>query len=240
MLFKKKIINFKGIKFNNLTFDEINNKLHNKSNLLVAPAASALSQIDINKEYHQSLKEADIVILDSGFFCILLRIFKGLSVNRLSGYLFLKKFLSLNFKKKIKFFLVEPSKKDLIINKSYLNKKKINNITSYVAPKYNTEKFKDFKLLKKIRQKKPRFIIVNIGGGVQEKLGLYIKKNIKFKCSIICTGAAIAFLTKRQAPINNFIDRLYLGWLIRTLFDPTKFFMRNLSSLKLVKFFIFR
>ena len=81
---------------------------------------------------------------------------------------------------------------------------------------------------------------MNIGGGVQEKLGLYIKKNIKFKCSIICTGAAIAFLTKRQAPINNFIDRLYLGWLIRTLFDPTKFFMRNLSSLKLVKFFIFR
>lgn len=240
MLIKKKIIYFKGIKFDNSTFDEIKKKLVLKSNMLVAPAASALSQIDVNKDYYQSLKGADIVILDSGFFCILLRIFKGLSVNRLSGYLFLKKFLDLDFKKNIKFFLIEPNQKDLIVNKSYFNKKRINNITSYVAPKYNTKKFKDSKLLKKIKQKKPRFIIVNIGGGIQETLGLYVKKNIKFKCSIICTGAAIAFLTKRQAPVNDLIDKLYLGWLIRTLYDPKKFFMRNLSALKLLKFFIFK
>ena len=240
MLIKKKIIHFKGIKFDNSTFDEIKKKIILKSNMLVAPAASALSQIDVNKDYYQSLKGADIVILDSGFFCILLRIFKGLSVNRLSGYLFLKKFLDLDFKKNIKFFLIEPNQKDMIVNKSYFNKKRINNITSYVAPKYNTEKFKDSKLLKKIKQKKPRFIIVNIGGGIQETLGLYVKKNIKFKCSIICTGAAIAFLTKRQAPVNDLIDKLYLGWLIRTLYDPKKFFMRNLSALKLLKFFIFK
>lgn len=240
MFIKKKIILFKGIKFHNLTFDQINRRLHNHGGLLVAPAASALSRIDIDKEYYNSLKKSNIAILDSGFFCILLRIFKGLSVSRLSGYLFLKKFLDFNFDKKIKFFLIEPSEHDAKINKSYLLKKKINKIESYTAPKYNFGKFNDLRLLKKIKKNKPRFIIVNIGGGIQENLGLYIKTHINFKCSIICTGAAIAFLTKRQAPINELIDKLYLGWLMRTLYDPKKFFFKNFYSLKLIKFFIFK
>ena len=38
-----------------------------------------------------------------------------------------------------------------------------------------------------------KFIIINLGGGVQEKLRLYIKNHIKKNTTIICTGFAIAF-----------------------------------------------
>ena len=65
-----------------------------------------------------------------------------------------------------------------------------------------------------------------------------IKKNINFKPSIICTGAAIAFLTKRQAPINDTLDKFYLGWFVRTLYNPRKFFIRIIKSLYLIKQFI--
>ena len=96
---KNNIIIFKGIKFYNYSFTKIVSKI-NKGGYLVAPAASALSVINKNKKYHDSLKKSDIAIFDSGFFCILLRIFKGKKINKLSGFFFLKKFLNINFKKK--------------------------------------------------------------------------------------------------------------------------------------------
>ena len=66
---------------------------------------------------------------------------------------------------------------------------------------------------------KPRYILINLGGETQEILALYIKEKVDYKVSILCTGAAIAFLTKRQAPINDIIDKYYLGWLIRILYN---------------------
>ena len=77
---KNNIIIFKGIKFYNYSFTKIVSII-DKGGYLVAPAASALANIDINKKYHESLKKSDVAIFDSGFFCILLRIFKGKKVD---------------------------------------------------------------------------------------------------------------------------------------------------------------
>ena len=231
---EKKIIYFRGIKFYNTSFQTILTKI-NKGGFLVAPAASALSRIDKNLEYYESLKKADVAILDSGFFCILLRFFKNYKVTKLSGYLFLRKFLSLKFNKKIKFLMIDPNRLDSKFNNIYLKKKKIFNVISYIAPKY--KKIKDPKLIKLINKIKPKYILINLGGEVQEILALYIKEKSKFKVTIFCTGAAIAFLTRRQAPINDIIDKIYLGWFVRLLHNPKKYFKRVVSSLKLIKFF---
>ena len=53
-------------------------------------------------------------------------------------------------------------------------------------------------------------------------LGLHLKK-LKNKVTILCTGGAISFFTGDQAPINNFIDKYYLGWLIRFIYNPIVF-----------------
>ena len=66
-----------------------------------------------------------------------------------------------------------------------------------------------------------------------------MKKNLKVKSTILCTGAAISFFTKDQAPINNLVDQFYLGWLVRLIFNPLVFFKRYLYSLKLVPMVIF-
>ena len=231
------IINFKGIKFYNYNFTKIFTII-DEGGYLVAPAASALTSISDNKIYHESLIQSDVAILDSGFFCILLRIFKGKKVTKYSGYLFLKNFLSLDFSKEIKFLSIDPTQEDSKANASYLNSNNIVNLKNYVAPQYNNQNIFDNNLLEEIKRFQPRYIIINLGGGVQESLALYIKNNIKQKISILCTGAAIGFLTKRQAPINDLVDKLYLGWLIRTLYNPKKFFLRTLKSLYLIKQFI--
>ena len=113
----------------------------------------------------------------------------------------------------------------------------IKNVKSYIAPQYNAKNIDDENLIKMIKKYKPRYIIINIGGEIQEMLGLFIKKNINFKSSIICTGAAIAFLTKTQAPISDTLDKFYLGCLVRTIHNPRKFFFRIIKSLYLIKQF---
>ena len=72
---KNYIINFYDIKFYNYSFKKTIQKI-DEGGYLVAPAASSLSKILQNKTYYKSLKNSNIAILDSGFFCILLRIFK--------------------------------------------------------------------------------------------------------------------------------------------------------------------
>ena len=76
----KKIIKFKKISFLNGNFNDAYNKIK-KGGLLVAPAASALIEIEKDKTYHNSLIGSDIALFDSGFFCILLRIFKKIKLE---------------------------------------------------------------------------------------------------------------------------------------------------------------
>ena len=78
---------------------------------------------------------------------------------------------------------------------------------------------------------------MNIGGGVQEPLAIYLRNKIKYKVCIMCTGAAIAFMTGEQAPINKLIDKIYLGWLMRILWKPNLYLGRILKSFKIIKFF---
>ena len=108
-----------------------------------------------------------------------------------------------------------------------------------MAPKYNAKNFSDRKLLELLKKTKPNFIIINIGGGIQEILVLYLKKNLKFKVTILCTGGAISFFTGDQAPINNFIDKYFLGWLVRLFFNPIIFFKRYIFGLRLIPMVVF-
>ena len=140
------------------------------------------------------------------------------------------------YKKNDKLLLINPSKKSDALNYKYLRSIKIHNFKSYIAPKYK-RKIIDPILLNLIKKFKPRYIIMNIGGGSQEPLAIYIRNNIKFKISIMCTGAAIAFMTGEQAPINKFIDKFYLGWLMRIVWSPKLYLGRILKSFKIIKFF---
>ena len=229
-----KKFSFKEIKFYSGNYDQIKYEF-DKGGVLVAPAASALANIDTDKQYYSSLKNSKIAILDSGFFCILLRIFRFQKVKKLSGFLFLKTFLD-NFKNQQKILFIDPSRKSNILNIKFLKSKKIINFKTYIAPNYN-KKFFDLKLLNLINNYKPKYIVINIGGGSQEPLAIYINKNIKYNVSIMCTGAALAFMTGEQAPINKFIDKVYLGWLTRIIWNPKLYLGRILKSFKIIKFF---
>ena len=229
----KKIL-FKDIIFNNFSPKNFN-KIISKKGLFVFPSGPGIASIDKSKEYFISLKKADLVFFDSGFFVLLLRFFKNIKVEKFSGYKFLKLFfIYLNKNKNKKIFCIDPNKKFSKSNKLFLKRLGIKKTYHYLAPKFNKKNVLDERLLKRIIKARPDFIMTNIGGGIQEILGLYLREKLKFKVTIICTGGAISFFTGDQAPVNSLIDQLYLGWLIRLIFNPFIFFKRYLIALKLI------
>ena len=234
---KKKVLSFYKIKFYDLGFDQIVKKI-DSGGYIVAPAASALVEIKKNILYYNSLKNSTIAIFDSGFFCILLRLFFIYRPKKFSGFLFLKKFLDYEYAKNQKVLLINASNHQGKINEKLLNKKKFKKIFLYTAPFYNQNKIYDQRLINYIKKKKPYYIIINIGGLKQEPLAFFIENTIKFKCRIFCLGGAIDFITGLQAPINEFVDKIYLGWLLRIIFKPNIFFIRVLRSLYLLNFFL--
>ena len=226
---------FLKIKFSNYKLKDFN-KLINKRGLFLFPSGPGLSTIKNNKKYCNALQQADVNFFDSGYFVLLLRYLKNIKVNKFSGYLFIKYFLEYLKKNKIKVLSIDPNKiistsVEKLLLKKIINKKLLIN---YIAPIYDKYEIIDIKLLKIIKRTKPRFVLINIAGGTQEILGLYLKKNLNYKPTILCTGAAITFFSGDQAPISSFLDNIYLGWFTRILYNPKLFLLRYVKTFKLI------
>src|SRR5689334_1664449 len=103
---------------------------------------------------------------------------------------------------------------------------------TYLAPIYG-KVVEDPELVSRLEAKQPRHIIIGIGGGPQEKLGRYLRLNLSYRPAIHCIGAAIGFLTGDQVKVPTWADRLYLGWLLRTLWQPRTYLPRYWDARKL-------
>jgi UDP-N-acetyl-D-mannosaminuronic acid transferase (WecB/TagA/CpsF family) len=84
-----------------------------------------------------------------------------------------------------------------------------------------------------LQSRKPKHIIIGIGGGVQEKLGLYLREHLSYRPAIHCIGAALAFLTGDQKPIPMWADRMYLGWFLRLARAPHHYARRFAPAFRL-------
>ena len=176
----KKII-FQKIAFHNIQKKDFNKHIKQKK-LFVFPSGSGIPLIAEDKKYYLSLKKADYVFFDSGFFVLLLNILKNIRVDKFSGFKFLYIFFNyLNKNKNKKIFCIDPNTLFSKSNQKYLKKIGIKKIYNYVAPNYKSSNLIDKKLIKKINKIKPDYILTNIGGGTQEILGLYLKKILKTK-----------------------------------------------------------
>jgi len=203
--------------------------------LLVVPSGPGLATIDEDKVYYQSLLDADIVIPDSGYMVLIWKIFRWQKINRISGLEFLEFFFADKDVKRSSFLLVNPRQEEATANARFLNSIgfDIKERDSYLAPMYDRNNVIDPALLEKIEQQRPQYVLISLGGGIQEKLGAWLKKNLSYKPAIICTGAAIAFFTGHQARIPTWADRIYIGWLLRCIQNPKVFVPRYLGAFRL-------
>ena len=99
---------------------------------------------------------------------------------------------------------------------------------------YPRGSLRDPELLAWVEQRRPQHIIVALGGGTQERLGFYLRNELRYRPGIHCVGAAIGFLSGEQVSIPSWADYLFLGWLFRCLAEPKKFVPRYWRAKKLV------
>jgi N-acetylglucosaminyldiphosphoundecaprenol N-acetyl-beta-D-mannosaminyltransferase len=207
-----------------------------RGGLLVVPAAPALKDVALNSSYREALVNADVAITDSAFMVLVWNLLERDTVQRLSGLTYLRELLlQPDVRMPRGTMWVMAGRASARKNLDWLHAEGISVPPEYVyeAPMYG-DHVEDPALVEKLQQSRPRHVVITIGGGTQERLGLYLKRNLNYRPSIHCIGAAIAFLSGDQVRIPDWADRLYLGWLFRCLSSPRRYIPRYLSAPKLL------
>ena len=208
-----------------------------KGGLLVVPAAPALKDLDRNPAYRESLLNADLVLTDSAFMVLIWKRLQSTPIKRLSGLEYLRELLlepDLRQPGNTVWIMASPISAQR--NLAWLAGQGITVPEDhiYMAPMYGNGPIDDPALLDLLNRLHPPHVIVTIGGGTQERLGLYLKRSLAYRPAIHCIGAAIAFLSGDQVHIPVWADRFYLGWLFRSLSEPKRYIPRYLDAFKLL------
>ena len=204
---------------------------------VVVPSGPSLVDLPTDAAYREALEKSDFAITDSGFMLLAWKALTGQRLIRISGLKLLRGLLaSEELKQAGASFWIMPSKAEMEINLAWLQHQgfPVTREDCFVAPHYPPGPLADPELLALIEARQPRYVITNIGGGVQERVGYYLRNQLSYRPAIICVGAAIAFLTGIQANIPTWADAWMLGWYFRCLQAPGKFIPRYWKALRLI------
>ena len=211
-------------------------EISREGGLVVVPAAPALKNLADDESYREALVGASFAIPDSALMVLLWNLMQEGHIPKLSGLKYLRALIERpEFRKQGASFWVMPSAASASINQDWLRKKGIyvTDENTYVAPIYG-QTIEDSALLLKLEQRRPPHVLLAVGGGTQERLGLFLKRNLTYRPAIHCIGAAIAFVSGDQIHIPAWADSLGLGWLFRCLSDPRKYGPRYWQARRLV------
>lgn len=218
--------------------------------LIVAPSGPGLADdLRIDPAYRAAVTTADLALPDSGFMVLIWNLLGCTGgrrkMKRFSGLKFLRLVLSQpDVQQRGASFWVMPSREEGDRNVAWLRANGFHELDmddTYVAPDYRGQwkrndrgELADEDLAKAIEARRPRWVFLNVGSGVQEPLGDWLRKRLDGRPAIVCSGAAIAFLTGGQVDIPPWADRHYLGWLLRILRQPCTFIPRYFRALGLL------
>lgn len=235
--------------------------------LIVVPSAPVLARMTDDSTHREALLNADMAISDSGLMVLLWRLLKGERLERVSGLEYLQCLLSRlksehlgclpsGFRPNVSgdtlsgVLWIMPTELERDRNLAWLrlNGHKTRPEDCYVAPMYPPDgHLNDVLMLEWVRARRPRHIIICLGGGVQERLGYFLKRSLEQEAksgereirserlpSIHCVGAAIGFLSGGQVRIPMWADYFYLGWLFRCVSSPAQFVPRYWRAVRLV------
>lgn len=209
--------------------------------LVVVPAAPALVDLQTNEHYREAVFNADLAITDSGLMVLIWRLLTGRSIARVSGLKYLRLLFEIDALRPNESVLwIMPNAAARDQNLAWLRSQghDFTGGDCYLAPSYPSGRIQDEALIRLVNQRRPKHVVVCLGGGTQERLGLMLKRECAFKPSIHCIGAAIGFLTGNQVHIPAWADKFFLGWLFRCLSEPGKFVPRYWKARKLLPMMI--
>lgn len=204
--------------------------------LLVVPAAPALKDLGLDRDYREALLNADLAITDSAYMVLIWNRIQGDNVRRLSGLEYLRELLQEpDVRESGNTLWIMASPTSAKMNLEWLASQGIDVPAEavYMAPRYDRV-IEDPGLVELLERLRPRHVVVTIGGGTQERLGLYLKRKLSYLPAIHCIGAAIAFLSGDQVRIPVWADKFYAGWLYRCVAQPKLYVPRYWHARRLL------
>ncbi len=211
-----------------------------RGGLLVVPAAPALKDMETNAGYREALLGADMALPDSAFMVLLWNRLQRDHIARVSGLAYLRELLlHPEVRQPGNTLWIMAGSGSAARNLQWLDGEGIGvpDECTYLAPMYGSE-IEDALLLNRIERLRPKHVIVTLGGGTQERLGLHLKRNLSYLPSIHCVGAAIAFLSGDQVHIPVWADHFYLGWFFRSASEPKRYIPRYWDARKLLRLMV--
>jgi UDP-N-acetyl-D-mannosaminuronic acid transferase (WecB/TagA/CpsF family) len=214
-----------GVKFIIGSEEEVIREISRAGGLVVVPSAPVLASIPKDPRTAEALMGADYAIADSALMVLLWNVIERDSIPKLSGLKYIRALIEQpHFRASDANFWVMPTPQAAERNVAWLRMQGVQVLDEnvYLAPFYGAGS-EDPALLARLEERRPKHVIMGLGGGTQERIGLYLKRNLSYRPAIHCTGAAIAFLTGDQVYIPAWADELGLGWLIRCFSNPRQY-----------------
>jgi UDP-N-acetyl-D-mannosaminuronic acid transferase (WecB/TagA/CpsF family) len=230
-----------GLRFFDGEVNEVVDLISTQGGVLVVPAAPALVRLQRDPIYRDAITRADVAIPDSGLMVLVWTFVGNKKLRRISGLTYLQTLIRKpEFKPRGRSFFVLPSDeaRDKLLGWAGRENRTIQAEDCYVAPHYDLA-VQDPRLLEIVRSRRPTHVIIAIGNGPQEKLGVYLRDNLPYRPSIHCIGAALGFLTGDQIAIPQWADHLYLGWIFRLVAQP-RIFIPRLARASILPWLIVR
>ena len=230
-----------GLRFLQGSAQEAAEQVSRTGGVLVVPAAPAMVRLQRDAIYRQAMVSADYAIPDSGLMVLTWKLLRGESLPRVSGLAYLQSLMQRpEIAEAGRTFFVLPSAEaqEKLLVWSAHHRLRISLDDCQVAPHYALA-VEDPELLGRLEQRRPGHVIIAIGNGPQEKLGVYLRDHLSYRPAIHCIGAALGFLTGDQVAIPGWADRFYLGWLLRLVAQP-RIFIPRLTRAALLPWLILR
>jgi N-acetylglucosaminyldiphosphoundecaprenol N-acetyl-beta-D-mannosaminyltransferase len=217
-----------GISFFTGTVDEAVERHGRNGGYVVIPAAPALIKLNYDEEYRRAMQNADLAIADSGLLVLLWKFAMGRKLRNISGITY--------FKQLFEHGGVQTGETVFWVFASSVAKEKavawlgerglgVDDRDCFVTVDPPSSS-RDYAVLVKIEERKQKHIVIAMAGGGQEKLALYLRDYLRYRPSIHCIGAALAFVSGEERAIPAWAERRHLGWLLRLLAQPRMFFPR--------------
>ena len=148
-----------------------------RGGLVVVPAAPALIELQTNEYYREAVFNADLAITDSGLMVLVWRVLTGKKIPAVSGLKFLKllfELKALQSREAVLWIMPNAAARDQNLN--WLRSQGCNFTESdcYLAPHYSSGRIVDDTLVEMAVKRKPKHIVVCLGGGTQERVGLML------------------------------------------------------------------
>jgi UDP-N-acetyl-D-mannosaminuronic acid transferase (WecB/TagA/CpsF family) len=216
--------------------------------LIVAPAAPSFIALQDDPDYRRAIADADLAIADSGWAVLFWRLLRREKLTRISGLALFKALLETadaRIPGNLFFILPSEKAKTKTLEFGRVSGYPITDADCYVAPRYFScshgsvsreerervsqkrgYSIADDALVAILQSRKPKHIIIGIGGGMQDKLGSYLKHQLTYRPGIYCIGAAPGFVTGDQIVIPMWADRFFVGWIFRIVGRPRHYLTR--------------